>query len=127
MKPQNYSLKFQNSLADSRVIPGSRPGKTSASAASTTRNGLRATRKPTKYEQKLALNRVAKTLQQADQRLSSRKVVKAKDISQDIIVRVHGDGKIDKRSDIDQTINKRDKKEEEAVAAMNGGQGGGIS
>lgn len=53
MKPQNYSLKFQNSLADSRITPGSQHGNgvfKSGCKSGTVRNGLRAVRKPTKRE-----------------------------------------------------------------------------
>jgi hypothetical protein len=49
MKPQNYSLKFQNSLADSRITPGSQHGKARGREPDT-RNGLRAIRKLTKRE-----------------------------------------------------------------------------
>lgn len=51
MKPQNYSLKFQNSLADSRITPGSQHGRIPASKdAPEARNGHRSQRKLTRYE-----------------------------------------------------------------------------
>lgn len=52
MKPQNYSLKFQNSLADVRITPGSQHGVSRARAH--TPNGQRAIRKLTKAEAKKA-------------------------------------------------------------------------
>ncbi|RDW56887.1 hypothetical protein BP5796_12954 [Coleophoma crateriformis] len=60
MKPQNYSLKFQNSLADNWVTPGSQHGKEPAGKAPKARNGLRAVRKLTKYQQRLAQSKVGK-------------------------------------------------------------------
>lgn len=60
MKPENYSLKFQNSLADSRIIPGSQPGKGPISNAPKARNGHRAPRKLTKYQQSVAAGKVGK-------------------------------------------------------------------
>lgn len=60
MKPQNYSLKFQNSLADSRITPGSQHGKSPISNAPKARNGHRAPRKLTKYEQLAAKRGVVK-------------------------------------------------------------------
>lgn len=49
MKPENYSVKFQNSLADSRIIPGSQPGAKHGAKPSTP-NGQRAMRQPTKAQ-----------------------------------------------------------------------------
>ena len=52
MKPQNYSVKFQNSLADCRIIPGSQHLLQRSNALIP--NGQRALRKPTKAELKRA-------------------------------------------------------------------------
>jgi hypothetical protein len=60
MKPQNYSLKFQNSLADSRITPGSQHGKEPLSKAPKARNGHRSQRKLTKYQQSVAESKVGK-------------------------------------------------------------------
>lgn len=58
MKPQNYSLKFQNSLADCRITPGSQHliSRTNAKAP----NGSRALRQPTKAELRKAVGRISK-------------------------------------------------------------------
>jgi hypothetical protein len=60
MKPQNYSVKFQNSLAESRITPGSQRGKEPVSKTPTVRNGHRAQRKLTKYQQRLAQSKAGK-------------------------------------------------------------------
>ncbi|RDW56736.1 hypothetical protein BP6252_13991 [Coleophoma cylindrospora] len=60
MKPQNYSLKFQNSLADNWITPGSQHGKEPAGKAPKARNGQRAVRKLTKFQQRLAQSKVGK-------------------------------------------------------------------
>lgn len=65
MKPQNYSLKFQNSLADSRITPGSQHGKEPASKSEKARNGQRAPRKLTKNQQRLANRKAAKVVKSA--------------------------------------------------------------
>jgi len=59
MKPQNYSLKFQNSLADCRIIPGSQH-LLSRSNNAVVPNGARALRKPTKLELRKATGRISK-------------------------------------------------------------------
>lgn len=60
MKPQNYSLKFQNSLAESRIIPGSQHGKEPVSKTPKARNGHRSQRKLTKYQQSLVQKKISK-------------------------------------------------------------------
>jgi len=53
MKPQNYSLKFQNSLADTRITPGSQHGNGVRGAGRNghgVRKGQRAVRKMTRRE-----------------------------------------------------------------------------
>lgn len=60
MKPQNYSLKFQNSLADSRITPGSQHGKEPASKGLKARNGHRVPRKLTKNQQRLSQSKIVK-------------------------------------------------------------------
>jgi hypothetical protein len=60
MKPQNYSLKFQNSLADCRITPGSQHLVSRNKAV--VPNGQRASRRPTKAELRKSQGKVAKAV-----------------------------------------------------------------
>lgn len=85
MKPQNYSLKFQNSLADNRITPGSQHGKRPAAKAPKAHNGYRALRKLTKYQRGLAQSKVGKTLRPAKPKPqnSDRGAIEGKQMAQD--------------------------------------------
>ncbi|KAL2061691.1 hypothetical protein VTL71DRAFT_7069 [Oculimacula yallundae] len=50
MKPENFSLKFQNSLADSRITPGSQHLAARSTSNASIPRGQRAVRRPTKAE-----------------------------------------------------------------------------